>query len=296
MFVVSPSGLLVVGDHVIKDSQHHSTNEKIIIDDVSVVEGDYTVHIFAGHFFDSNISTGEDLFQEFSVVATGDIDNKYIEFKESTEFPCKKNDPEHPDRCLGNKYVIGSTCKTRIDYVENQTSYYTKLKAMEIHRVQFTLPKKIKSVSAYHSAFKELPTIWVSESCHMSLSEYDVNGKVGVGHQIETQLPFETNRICVAIFNNYFRDDAFFHIELFTHDDDDDGGDNDDDNNKYKNLSKIFFICLASACLSVVVLSIIVAVLVIKLKKKNDEDNIKSAETGSRNTPLLHFFLNIKFF
>ena len=64
---------------------------------------------------------------------------------------------------------------------------------MEIHRIMFTLPNKtIKSVAAYHSGFKEYPSIWISKKCHLSLSEYETNGKVGAGKQIETDAPFQS--------------------------------------------------------------------------------------------------------
>ena len=141
-YVVSPTGSVIYGDHVDKDTQNLSTNEKIIIEDISVYEGDYTIHVYAGDFIDSSVSD-ETKYQEFSVVVTGDIDNKYIQFEESTQSPCKKWDPDHPDRCICTTAYMGPACKTFINSVVNQTSFYAKINTMDIIRVIFTLEKNI---------------------------------------------------------------------------------------------------------------------------------------------------------
>ena len=80
LYVVNPSGSILVGDHVKNDTKHLSTNEKVIIDNALLVEGNYRIHIFAGKFLDSTISKKEDLSQEFSVVVTGDINNQRRSF------------------------------------------------------------------------------------------------------------------------------------------------------------------------------------------------------------------------
>ena len=57
---------------------------------------------------------------------------------------------------------MGPACKTIVNLVVNKTSFYTKLKAMNIFRVIFTLEKNISTIMAYYTGFKEMPTIWIS--------------------------------------------------------------------------------------------------------------------------------------
>lgn len=66
------------GDHLDEDTQHLSTNEKIIINTNEVCPGEYTIHIYGNSFADGGLEDAED--QAFSVVVTGDVENKYLEF------------------------------------------------------------------------------------------------------------------------------------------------------------------------------------------------------------------------
>lgn len=90
------------------DTQHTSTNEKVIIRKDEIKVGTYTVHVYGNKFFDSSLKADNvTLSQNFSVVATGDIENKYIEFAESTDAPCADADPNRPGYCLCNEDEIG---------------------------------------------------------------------------------------------------------------------------------------------------------------------------------------------
>ena len=73
------------GDHLDQnDSQHCSTNEKVIIYENEVEKGEYTIHIFGVVFADSKLSDSNDN-QAFSVVVNGSISNQYLEFTELSE-------------------------------------------------------------------------------------------------------------------------------------------------------------------------------------------------------------------
>lgn len=296
LYLVSPLGQIFHGDDLMDDTQHLSTNEKIIVDEINIMEGDYTIHVYSNKFFDSSLSR-EELYQEFSVVATGDIDNKYITFSEDSTSPCKKSDPNHPDRCLCEEDYIGPVCKTKINHLVDEESFYAKMNQMEIIRIKFTMKKNITSVKAYHSSIKDYPSVWISTECHLSLSEYEVNGKVGVNGQAETKVPFGTNEICVAVFNNYYRDDAFYHVEVFTDGNDNeynctDGNDGNSNNNngdkEIKN-SKIIIIILGIFCGLLTVSLVVMVFLVLRRNKKEFKDD-KSQEFSAIKNPLLQNF------
>lgn len=59
-------------------------------------------------------------------------------------------------------------------------------------------------------------TIWVSKTCHYTLGEYKINGHTNNESNLlgtKTKINFNTKEICVAIFNNNFRD-ANYIIEV----------------------------------------------------------------------------------
>ena len=59
MIVESPSKKIYIGDHLNNnDTQHTSTNEKIIINEDEVEEGEYTIHMYGGAFAD-NVDANE---------------------------------------------------------------------------------------------------------------------------------------------------------------------------------------------------------------------------------------------
>ena len=111
LIVVSPKGQIFKGDHIEGDTQHYSTNEKIIIKKDELEVGTYTVHVYGNSFLDTKDKSREYKRQSFSVAATGDIDNKYIEFKESAESPCEESDPYNNGYCKCPSDKIGPICQ-----------------------------------------------------------------------------------------------------------------------------------------------------------------------------------------
>lgn len=283
LVVVNPGGSKQNGDHLKADTQHLSTNEKVIFDAFNV--GDYTIHIFAGKFFDSSVNK-ENLQQEFAVVATGEIDNGYIEFKQATTAPCKKTDPDHPDHCLCNDKQIGPSCKTTITNLVNQSSFYSKMSPMEITRVKFTSPSKIISLKSYHSASFIHPSIWISKTCHLSLNEYELNGKVGNMKVNEIEIPFQTNEICVAIFNNNYLKETFFHVEVYSEPE----YPANEGNGERKISKKFFFIVTGVLAGIIFVILIAIIITLVIVRKKSSPDDFKSEQINTRSTPLLQTF------
>ena len=110
----------------------------------------------------------------------------------------------------------------------------------------------------------------------------------------ETTLLFETNEICVAFFNNYFSDDALYHIEVFTKNDDsgggDDGGGDDDGSDKHFKSNAMFYIGFTEMGVVIAALIVVVIVLAIKLRKNKNGDYLRSTDSNARATPLLQNF------
>lgn len=234
MIIVSPSKKVYIGDHLdSKDTQHASTNEKVIIDESDVEEGEYIIHIYGGAFVDGESDTR----QEFSVVATGPIENGYLEFDDSNKCPCDKCDPKRPGFCLcdGNQN-IGQTCQVKIETIKKINKGSFTVGPLEIKRVRFASKKKVLSLKSQSVKPGRGATIWVSEKCHMSLGEYEINGETGVQSKLEkiTNISFNSKEICVAIFNINDRATTY-DIEVFQDENDtEDGDDDDDDNTKDK--------------------------------------------------------------
>lgn len=83
LIVKSSSGRIFKGDHLPNgETQHFSTNEKVIINTDEIEPGDYTIHVYSLEFLDTGIGDTS-VLQNFSVVATGDIDNSFFIFFKS---------------------------------------------------------------------------------------------------------------------------------------------------------------------------------------------------------------------
>lgn len=208
LVVTSPSKKVFIGDHLSNgDTQHFSTNEKVIIRNEELEDGEYTIHIYSSHFADSSI-VGGSLKQDFSVVASGPISNGYLEFASSNECPCENCDKEHPGFCLCNESIeIGPICQAKIEtFHGTESAFYVG--PLEMKRVRIISPKKIKYVFSKSRNPGKGSTIWVSKTCHLTLGEYETNGftndEASSSSGEETKVNFDSNEVCIAIFNNNF--------------------------------------------------------------------------------------------
>lgn len=202
LVVVSPDGVIYRGDGFVNDTQHLSTNEKVIVDKEELKVGKYKVHIYAHSFLDSLI-TKEDVRQEFSIVATGDIENKYLIFSESDESACSETDPEHPGFCKCKEDEIGPICQAKIYNHNPDEIIDLTIPSMQLYRIKIKADKPIKYIEANYSDRRSLPTIWLSKDCHLSMGKYDMNLKVG--HNKELPIVTELDdpsftEICAALF------------------------------------------------------------------------------------------------
>lgn len=253
LIVISPSKKIFLGDHLANgDSQHLSTNEKVIIRNNELEDGVYTIHVYAGNFADSDVLENSQK-QEFSVVASGPIKNGYIEFSESFECPCDECDPKHPGFCLCNEETeIGPICQAKIETFHGiESAFYVG--PLEIKRVKFVSPKKINYIFSKSRNPGRQSTIWVSTSCHYTLGEYEVNGltnnESSASAGEETKVNFGTNEVCVAIFNNNY-EPAIYILDV-------------SDNSKYKWFRIIFW-----SLTSLVFVLIVALIVLIVFKTK----------------------------
>lgn len=212
LIVVSPSKKVYYGDHLNnKDTQHASTNEKVIIDEYDLENGEYTIHVYGGKFVDNYI-TGQSTKQEFAVVATGPIENGYLTFKDSFECPCDSCDSQHPGKCLcDEKKEVGPMCQVKVTTVTGD-GISLNLDPLEIKRIRFVSNKKINYVYAESKNPGVDSSFWVSRNCHSQLGEYD--GTTYISKDISgIKVNYGTNEICVAVFSNNDIT-SNFHIEV----------------------------------------------------------------------------------
>ena len=164
------------GDHIKNgDTQHLSTNEKVIIEKNEIEIGQYSIHVLSGAFVDSGI--GEDNQQNFSVVASGNIENGYLQFSDAKGcLGCDSCDENHPLHCKCDESSIGSICQAKI-YIEKDETFSIKLDPHEIGRIKIkeknffykmNYIKNIK-VESLNIDDKNHQTVWVDKNCHLEI-------------------------------------------------------------------------------------------------------------------------------
>lgn len=214
LIVTSPSKKIYLGDHLAnKDTQHASTNEKVIIKEDELEDGTYTIHVYGGKFID-RITTDIDE-QEFSVVASGPIQNGYLVFSNSTECPCDKCDPNKPGYCFcDDEKEFGQVCQIKIDTIVGNKGAFT-VGPLEVKRLKFSSKKTIKKLFSSSDNPGHGSTIWASKDNHLSIGEYEINGyttnKTERNDGID--VGFGEKELCVAIFNNNDRE-ATYNLEV----------------------------------------------------------------------------------
>lgn len=268
MIVVSPSKKVYLGDHLPNgDTQHASANEKVIINEDEVENGDYTIHIYGGVFADGSLPVNE--YQEFAVVASGPIQNGFLEFSDSNECPCDNCDKSRPGYCLCDESKnIGQICQNKIETVNGKHGEFT-VGPLQIKRIRFISDKKIKSIRSKSSHPGREATIWGSKKCHLSLGEYESYGETGTS--FEATNVDTSHEICVAIFNNNDLD-ATYIIET-------------------SNKKKVNWLLILIIAVPVVVIILIIIIIVIccvkkpccKKKEINDSSLLNSSLTEFNN-------------
>lgn len=138
------------------------------------------------------------------MVASGPVQNGYLIFSDSNECPCEKCDPNHAGYCLcENENKIGQVCQINIEKITGNSGSFT-LEPLDVKRVMFSSNQQIDKIISKSSYPGLLSTIWASDNCHISLSEYQTNGETQDEQSTKekgTDVNFGS-RVCVAIFNN----------------------------------------------------------------------------------------------
>lgn len=213
LVVFTPSNEVLHGDNMTYgsgstrriDGQHMSTNEKVIISNPQA--GTYRIRVYSGPFSDP-----ENTPQQFSVVATGKIENQYLTFTPVITCGTNNCDPQRPvyQNCAGEN--TGPLCDTPLYEVQVTKDTFT-LEPHEIQRVYFNSPQVIKSVTASSTESTKDTTIFVSRDCHYGLNEYEVTGTSDgssfFSSSSTTRVNFNSNQVCVAIFNNNPKTNTF---------------------------------------------------------------------------------------
>ena len=104
-----------------------------------------------------------------------------------------------------------------IEKITGNSGSFT-LEPLEIKRVMFSSNQQIDKIIS-KSRYPGLPsTIWASDKCHISLSEYQTNGETQdekSTKEIGTDVNFGS-KVCVAIFNNNDKASTY-NLKISTH-------------------------------------------------------------------------------
>lgn len=243
LVVMSPSNKRYLGDHLdTGDSQHFSTNEKVVIWKNEVEIGNYTIHIQSGDFMDGGLGTDK---QDFSVVVTGDIENKTIVFGKPSSgtggdtgggtggdtgggtgdgdedvyipidsCPCDQCADRDLTQCKCDENHIGSLCQAEVITVHGTSGSYN-VESLEVKRIMFITDIEIRTIKAKASggSFTDKATLWFSDQCHVSINDYENSAEAG--HFLSKSITVDPAKssICIAIFNNN-AESATYQIEV----------------------------------------------------------------------------------
>ncbi|KAK8847878.1 hypothetical protein M9Y10_018916 [Tritrichomonas musculus] len=210
LVVESPSKKIFLGDHLQNgDTQHASTNEKIIINEDELEVGEYKIHVYAGAFVGGKLINKK----HFSVVATGPIINDFLSFEKQSDCPCDKCDQDHSGYCLcDSDKEVGPVCQGKIETINGDKASVT-VGPLEVKRLKFISNNNITYINSKSANPGRGVTIWSDKTCHLSIGEYSHNGKTGENKYETTKVDYENKEACVAIFNNNY-ESATYDIEV----------------------------------------------------------------------------------
>lgn len=212
LIVRSSSNKIYKGDHLPNgDTQHFSTNEKVIINEDQIEPGEYYIQIYSLNFLDAGVSdTGK--YQNFSVVVTGDIDNGYLDFQKSRACGCDHCSEIHPLHCKCDNTSFGEICQSKIDVMtEERKSYKVPSMLLQLVRIDSDNPIKTIGIAASGNAAQHVEA-FIDTECHLNIGEYSVQLNIGEDVLQENKLDFRQSSLCLGLFNNNF-EETTFHIE-----------------------------------------------------------------------------------
>ena len=241
------------------DTQHLSTNEKVIINSDEVEIGEYKIHIYTGSFIDSDVGNKT---QNFAVVATGGIDNRFLEFNDAENCSCNECNPKIPLHCKCDDKSIGPICQGQIS-IQKVDNFSMTLKAHQIQRIKiieknfFYKMNFIKNIQVDSLGDSGLSSVWIDKNCHLQLGEFESNiGTFEWTSSLSADVDYKSSSICIAIFNNNFKESTFSIVV------------------KHKNNSLYAFIGIG--CFVCVLLIVVIVVKSRQNRERNDFTEIKS--------------------
>ncbi|OHT08906.1 hypothetical protein TRFO_22397 [Tritrichomonas foetus] len=196
LVVISPNNMRYLGDNrQDEDSEHLSTNEKVIISKEELELGEYEIHIY------SNVNEK----QNFSVVSVGPVDDQQLIFKETLDCGCETC--TRHGKCHCDSLHVGNHCQTEISEM-SQNDMNISISHNSIKRVFLKFKSidiiKIRRPNSINGSYS---SVWFGMKCHSALSDFETY--IGL-EDIETNIIIESNEpICIAIFNNHFDDQEF---------------------------------------------------------------------------------------
>ncbi|OHT00028.1 hypothetical protein TRFO_33413 [Tritrichomonas foetus] len=266
LVVISPTGKRYLGDHRSDgDSEHFSTNEKVIISKDELELGEYEIHVY------SNVNDP----QKFSIVAVGPIDDQLLTFKETLECGCDKC-TKH-GKCKCDSLHVGNHCQTEIiEMLDKESKIPILHNSIKRVFLNFTT---IDSITIQRpDSYKGFNSnIWLGRKCHSALSDYETYIQL---ENVETNITLDSNEpLCLAIFNNYFTDQEYTidvigeSIDAETKTSSSSTNESDEnENNKDKEITKLRLglILTGSILGSVIIIIVVLFIVMFLLRRKHD--------------------------
>ena len=261
LIVKSKSGKIYKGDHLPNgDTQHFSTNEKVIIGTNEIEPGEYTIHIYSLDFLDTGVHDTNQV-QNFSVVATGDIDDGFLTFTEATNCGCSTCSSTHPLHCECDNTTFGEICQSTIASM-TETKKTFDVPSMLLQLVNVQSANEIKSIGMFvNGNAASHVEAFADTKCHLNIGEYPVRVKIGQDTHKTTVFNFGSNSVCVGLFNNNYENTHFIiERDYIGPDIDDDGGSGGEGKKK---LSKGQIIGIVIGCIfgAIFIISLVMCIM-----------------------------------
>lgn len=263
LVVVSKSGRFFTGDHLPHNAtQHFSTNEKVIINEDEIEPGEYEIRVYSLDFLDVPENQSTSVLQNFSVVATGDIDNGFLTFSTPQTCGCQNCHQLHPLHCACSNDTFGEFCHTHVKLMHGSKETFT-VSPLELQLVRIESDKNIKSIGmSSNGIWAKIVHAFADTDCHLNIGQFPVSVGVGMYNHSTTNFDFNSTSICVALFNNFFKDTQFTIERDYVPPDNNGSG-----KHHKKKLSGGAIAGIVIACVAVVAIIITTTLCVIKKKR-----------------------------
>ena len=258
LVIISPSGKVYTGNHKQSgDTEHITTNEKVILFPDEIEIGKYQIHVFAKSAISETAN--------FSIFAVGNFAHtntiEEIIFKSTKE--CMKSQYINSTKCdehgfyICDSNTVGIYCQNKIISLNNKDEVRISAKAGEYYYLRYDLDeKKIIELNVTDLTNQKSLLYYSSENSSIYTFDYDYYIPLDTNGLQQIELP--KGNLKLLLFNNYLDTDYVFIL-------------NKNVDEKGKSHNKGVIIGVTISVIVLVILIVLITFIVIKKQRRNKE-------------------------